>query len=132
MVAGLDDPAEIFATSFRMSGRLQRQVPELVRVILNAGASILLTDRGLRPRALGDLKRGIASGRFTMQDPEAALMAVGGALLGLLQMLDANPALDDAQVSDSFTAHVLLLLGLDAEEAARIVALELPEVPQIL
>jgi len=132
IVGGIEDPAEIFATSFRMSGRLQRQVPELVRVILNAGASILLTDRGLRPRAMADLKRGIASGQFTMQDPEAALMAVGGALLGLLQMLDANPSLDDAQVSDGFTEHVLLLLGLDADEAARIVALELPELPQIL
>ncbi len=132
IVAGLEDPAEIFATSFRMSGRLQRQLPELVRVILNAGASILLTDRGLRPRAMADLRRGIETGRFTMPDPESALMAVGGALLGLLQMLDANPSLDDAQISDTFTKHVLLLLGLDAGEASRIAALPLPEVPQVL
>ena len=41
MVAGLDDPAEIFAMSFRMTGRLQRLYPELVRGLLNSGISVL-------------------------------------------------------------------------------------------
>lgn len=132
IVAGIEDPAEIFATSYRMSGRIQRQVPELVKVILNAGASVLLTDRGLRPRALADLERGIESGRFTFTDPEAALMAVGGALLGLLQFLDSDASLDDASVSDSFTKHVLLLLGVDPVEAARLSSLELPPMPAFI
>lgn len=130
VVAGIDDPAEIFATSFRMTGRLQRQAPELVRVILHTGMAILVTDRGLRPRALADLERGIAMGRFTVPDPELALMAVGGALLGLLQMLEAGPSLDDGKVSDTFTERVLLMLGLDPAEAAELVALELPRTPQ--
>src|SRR5689334_24205499 len=36
-VAALDDPAEVFAASFRMAGRLQRQAPELARALLNSG-----------------------------------------------------------------------------------------------
>lgn len=126
VVADVDDPAEIFATSFRMMGRLQRQVPELVRVILNSGMSVLLTDRGIRPRAIADLERGIASGRFTFPDSEMALMAVGGVLLGLAQLLDSNPKLDDAMVSDEFAERVLVMLGLDHDEAANIAALPLP------
>ncbi|WP_440713624.1 TetR/AcrR family transcriptional regulator [Gordonia sp. FQ] len=128
-VEGIDDPAEVFATSFRMLGRMQRRLPELVRVVLNQGMSVLLTDRGLRPRALADLERGIALRRFTVPDAEMALMMAGGLLLGLVQLLDANPALDDAQTSDDYTLHVLLLLGLDGEEAKRLVSRPLPEIP---
>lgn len=132
IVAGLDDPAEIFATSYRMTGRLQRQTPELVRVILNTGASILTTDRGLRPRALADLGRGITEGRFSFPDAETALMAVGGALLGLLQLLESQPDIDAGAVSDVFTERVLVMLGVSPDEAARVVALKLPEMPQVL
>ena len=35
IVAGFDDPAEVFAVSFRMAGRLQRQAPELARALNN-------------------------------------------------------------------------------------------------
>lgn len=126
IVDGIEDPAEVFATSFRMLGRMQRLLPELVRVVLNQGMSVLLTDRGLRPRALVDLQRGIESGRFTVLDAEVALMMVGSALLGLMQLLDADRGADDAQTSDEYTRHVLLMLGLDVAEADRLVNLPLP------
>ena len=131
VVQGIDDPAEVFATSFRMLGRTQRLLPELVRVILNQGMSVLLTDRGLRPRALADLERGISSGRFAVPDAEMALMMVGGSLLGLIQLLAANPELDDAEVSDRYTHHVLLMLGIDADEADRLVNLPLPAIADV-
>ena len=67
-----------------------------------------------------------------MPDEESALMVVGGALLGLMQMLDADPSLDDAQVSETFTITSSCVLDLDVAEAARIVGLELPEVPPII
>lgn len=128
VVRGIDDPAEVFALSFRMVGRMQRHLPELVRVILHQGMSVLLTDRGLRPRALDDLQRGIDVGRFTVPDLEMALMMSGGALLGLIQLLDANPDLDDARVSDDYARHVLLMLGVERSDADRIVTLRLPEI----
>ncbi|MGZ4555182.1 MAG: TetR/AcrR family transcriptional regulator [Mycobacteriaceae bacterium] len=131
MVAGLDDPAEIFAMSFRMTGRLQRVYPELVRGLLNSGISVLVSDRGLRPRALADIALGIEQGRFTMPDPELGLMAAGGALLGLLQLLESHPDLDDGVVSDAFTERVLLMFGLGADEARVICTRTLPELPAI-
>lgn len=114
-----------------MIGRVQRRLPEMVRVMLNQGMSVLLTDRGLRPRALADLQRGIDSGRFSVADAEVALMMVGGALLGLMQLLDADPHLDDARISDDYTRHMLLMLGLDSTEADRLVTLPLPAAPDI-
>ncbi|KXO98351.1 TetR/AcrR family transcriptional regulator [Tsukamurella pseudospumae] len=128
VVDGIEDPAEVFAVSFRMLGRMQRHLPELVRVMLHQGMSVLLTDRGLRPRALADLRRGIEAGRFTVPDAEMALMMSGGALLGLVQLLDAHPDLDDARASDDYARHVLLMLGIEKDDADRIVALPLPEI----
>ncbi len=130
-VAGLVDPAEILAQSFRMSGRLQRVYPELLRVVLHSGVRVLTTDRGLRPRALADISAGIEQRRFSVPDPEIAVMAAGGALLGLLQLLDVRPELDDGEVSDAFTESVLRMFGLDADEARRIVRAPLPELPRL-
>lgn len=129
LVADIEDPAEVFATTFRMVGRIQRSTPELVRVILHQGVSILLTDRGLRPRAIADLRRGIDTGRFSVPDVEMALMMSGAALLGLIQLLDASPDLDDAVTADAYARHVLLMLGIEPLEAERLVTLPLPEVP---
>lgn len=131
IVAGLEDPAEIFGMSFRMTGRLQRAYPELVRVLLNTGMSVLVNDRGLRPSAIADIASGIEQGRFTMPDPEVAVMAAGGALLGLMQLLESQPDLDDGAVSDAFAERVLLMFGIEASEAHAIVSKPLPPLPFI-
>lgn len=131
LVEGIEDPAEIFAASFRLTGRLQRRIPEQVRVLLRSGMSVLVHDEGLAPRARRDLADGIAQGRFDLQDVELGLMAVGGALLGLLQMLDADPDLDDAEVSDRFTERVLRALGISADEAQALCTRPLPELPDL-
>jgi hypothetical protein len=81
----------VFAVSFRMTGRLQRQIPEMVRVVLNTGMSIMLRDEGLAPRARRDILAAQEGGRFEPMDPDMAVMAAGGALLGLLQLLDSTP-----------------------------------------
>ncbi|MCS3878917.1 AcrR family transcriptional regulator [Gordonia amarae] len=129
VVDGIDDPAEVFATSFRILGRAQRHVPELVQVVLSQGMSVLNTDRGVRPRAVADLDEGIRQGRFTVPSSEMGLMMSGSALLGLMQLLAAHPDLDDGRASDDYTRHVLLMLGIDRDEADRLVGLPLPEVP---
>ncbi len=58
-----DDPADVFAVSFRMTGRLQRQVPEMVRVLLHSGMSVLPLDEGLAPRARRDIIAAQDAGR---------------------------------------------------------------------
>lgn len=131
LVADLEDPAEVFAASFRLTGRLQRRMPEQVRVLLHTGISVLERDQGLAPLARRDLRNGVEAGRFDLEDVELGLMTVGGALLGLMQMLDSHPDLDDADVSDRFTVRVLRALGMSADEAAEICARPLPHLPRI-
>ncbi len=94
LVAGYDDPAEVFAVSFRMTGRLQRQVPAMVKVLLNEGVGILLRDRGLAPRAVHDIRRARRGRSLRHRERQLGLMAAGGALLGLLQLLDSDPDAD--------------------------------------
>lgn len=130
LVADIEDPAEVFTASFRLTGRLQRRIPEAVRVLLNSGTRILVRDEGLAPRAVHDLKAAHAAGRMDVPDPELALMAVGGALLGLLQLLEAHPELDDASTSDEFARRVLGMLGVTPAQARKLCARPLPALPE--
>lgn len=131
IVAGYDDPAEVFAVSFRMVGRLQRQAPELARALLNSGVSVLTRDQGLAPRARCDIIAARDAGRFDVGDADVALMAVGGAMLGLLQWLEEHPGADAAALSDEMAERVLRLLGLTEREAQKLCARPLPSQPQL-
>ncbi len=117
--ADLDDPAEIFAASFRMTGRMFRARPQESKVLLANGMTLLQSDRGLAPRALRDINAGVASGRFRVEDPELALAVAGGALLGLGNLLAAQPDRDDAHAADVVTADVLRLFGMSRPTRAR-------------
>jgi AcrR family transcriptional regulator len=130
-VAELEDPAEIFARSFRMAGRLRLHVPQAIKVILNSGiVSILRDDRALKPRAAADIAAGIDQGRFTLRDPELAVTLTSGALMGLLAMLDADPSLDDAKLTDIATERVLVMLGISEDEAHDLAHSSFPDIPQ--
>jgi len=131
VVSGYEDPAEVFAVSFRMTGRLQRIMPEMVRVLLNEGASILIRDKGLAPRAIRDIEAGMAAGRFDLEDSRLALMAAGGALLGLLQLLESDPDADAGLLTDQMTARVLRAFGMTKSQAERLCAQTLPDLPQL-
>src|SRR6476469_283412 len=50
VTADIEDPAEVFASSFRLTGRLYRREPELSRVLLNNLPRLLHADDGLAPR----------------------------------------------------------------------------------
>ncbi|WP_459548577.1 TetR/AcrR family transcriptional regulator [Nocardia sp. X0981] len=131
IVALYEDPAEVFAVSFRMTGRLQRQIPEMVRVVLNSGMSIMLRDEGLAPRARRDILAAQESGRFEPMNPDMAVMAAGGALLGLLQLLDAHPEADADALSDEMTYRALRMFGMNKRTAQRLISQPLPELPQV-
>ncbi|NKY43295.1 helix-turn-helix transcriptional regulator [Nocardia cerradoensis] len=131
IVEQYEDPAEVFAVSFRMTGRLQRQVPEMVRVLLNSGMSVLLRDEGLAPRARRDIIAAQEQGRFEPMDPDMAIMAAGGALLGLLQLLDARPDADADALTDEMTFHMLRMFGMNKRTAQKLSSSELPPLPQL-
>lgn len=127
VTADVDDPAEVFARAFRLTGRLHRRAPALSKVLLNHGTAVVLADRGLGPRALRDIRAAKAAGRFTIGDPEVALMAAAGAILCLGQLLHAQPNRDDARAADELTEDLLRMFGIPADEAHEICARPLPE-----
>ena len=127
LTESIDDPAETFATSFRLTGRLFRRRPQESEVLLANGPALLSADRGLAPRALRDIKVGVDAGRFKVDDPELALAMAGGALLGLGKLLRDNLDRDDARAADTVTESVLQLLGLSAEEAHAVCQRPLPD-----
>jgi AcrR family transcriptional regulator len=127
LTESIDDPAETFATSFRMTGRLFRRRPRESGILLTNGMALLSSERGLAPRALRDIKAAADAGRFHIDDPELALAMAGGALLGLGKLLRDDPHRDDARASDAVTENLLRLLGVSADEAEAVCRRPLPD-----
>jgi AcrR family transcriptional regulator len=126
--ADLHDPAEVFATSLRISGRLGWTHPDLARFITGAGLDLLNIPRGLAPRALRDIKLGRAAGRFTMPHPDIALSTVAGGLLGLLSMRQRHPEQIAETAVDQLAEAILRMLGVPARDAKRIAARRIPDI----
>lgn len=124
----LDDPAHVFAQSFRLTGRLHRRLPELSKVLLRNGFELTKSGKGLAPRARRDIDAAIAAGRFTVADSEMALVVVAGAVLALGQLLHAEPERDDARATDQIAEDLLRMLGVPPEEARDISRRPLPDV----
>jgi AcrR family transcriptional regulator len=127
-----EDPAETFARSFRLIGRLYRRRPDMGQVLLNSGLALISSDRGLAPRALRDIEAGTRAGRFSVDDPVLALSVAGGALMGLGQLLHDQPERDDAEAADRVTTDVLIMFGVPADEAAEICRRPLPDLDELL
>ncbi|MDX1886290.1 TetR/AcrR family transcriptional regulator [Mycolicibacterium sp. 120270] len=127
LTSSLEDPAETFACSFRLTGRLFRRRPTESQIMLANGIALLSSDLGLAPRALRDIEAGVRAGRFTVEDPELALSVAGGALLGLGNLLRNQPDRDDGAAADAVTEDVLRLFGLPADEAREICRRPLPD-----
>lgn len=126
-----EDPAETFARSFRLVGQLFRQRPEMSRVLLNTGLTLISADRGLAPRALRDIDAATRAGRFSVDDPTLALAVAGGALMGLGQLLHDQPERDDVETAGRVTRDVLIMFGLPADEAAEICRRPLPDLDEL-
>lgn len=132
VVADIKDPAEVFAMSFRLTGRLQRVVPEFAKVVLQAGTSVLDQEEGgLVASVRRHVEAGRAAGKFDVPNPDLAVMAVGGVMLSLLQLLDKNPDADAGDLSDQMTFHVLRMLGMTKTAARELCAKPLPALPPI-
>jgi AcrR family transcriptional regulator len=128
---GLDDPAEVFAQSFRLTGRLHRRQPELSKVLLRSGLTLAGSDRGLAPRARRDLESAARAGRFSIRDPDLALAIVVGAALCLAHLLHDHPDRDDAESADLITEDLLRMFGLPADQAHKISRQPLPDLDDL-
>jgi len=132
VTADIDDPAVVFAHSFRLTGRLHRLEPALSKVVLNSGLSLLGADMGLAPRARRDIARAVKAGRFTVQDLDLTMAVIVGAALSLGQLLHDQPERDDATATDQITEDLLRMLGLTAAQARKICSLPLPELDAVV
>ncbi|AQT78260.1 TetR family transcriptional regulator [Mycolicibacterium litorale] len=127
LTAHIDDPAAVFASSFRLTGRFFRERPQESRILLANWGALLSSDRGLAPRAMRDIKAAVAAGRFQVEDPELTLSVAAGALLGLGYLLHSHPERDAATTADAVTEDVLRLFGMSAEDAHEVCVLPLPD-----
>jgi AcrR family transcriptional regulator len=127
VTAAIEDPAEVFAASFRLTGRLHRREPELSRVLLNNALRLLSSSEGLAPRARRDIEAGVRAGRFEVADLDVAVTMAAGALIALGQLLHDQPERDVDLTTDRVAEDLLTMLGLTRRQAQRICALPLPD-----
>ncbi|WP_328394203.1 TetR/AcrR family transcriptional regulator [Streptomyces sp. NBC_00390] len=129
VVGDLKDPAEIFAASVRLTGRLQRTHTQIARILVRTGMPYLTSDSGLAPQAMRDLQAAADNGRLDIDDPHTAVAMVGGALLGVLHLLETRPDLDAEHVSDQLATRLLRMFGMTRAEAQEVASRPLPSLP---
>src|SRR5512132_4004043 len=131
LTADIEDPAEVFACSFRLTGRLNRREPELSRVLLANALRLLSSDRGLAPRARRDIGAAVAAGRFDVTDLDVAVTMAAGALIALGQLLHDQPDRDVDETSDRITEDLLRMFGVPRRQAHRICTMPLPQSDEV-
>ncbi|MFJ1973811.1 TetR/AcrR family transcriptional regulator [Streptomyces sp. NPDC087903] len=124
----VDDPAELVAAGFRLTARMADSHPELVRILRHRGLRHIHSERGVAQRALRDLERGIATGRFADADPLSALSAMGGLLMSLVELRFARPDLDGEEAASNMAEMTLRMLGVPSDEAREVARRRLPTV----
>ncbi|MFD5634041.1 TetR/AcrR family transcriptional regulator [Streptomyces sp. NPDC127077] len=127
-VGDLKDPAEIFAASVRLTGRLQRTHPQIARILVRTGMPYLTSDSGLAPLAMRDLQAAADNGRLDIDDARTAVAMAGGALLGVLHLLETRPDLDAERVTDQLAVRLLCMFGMTRAEAQEIATRPLPAI----
>jgi AcrR family transcriptional regulator len=127
----VEDPAEKFASRFRLTGRLVRVRPQESRVVLAVGVALITSERGLGLRGKRDIGAAAEAGRFQVADVELATVLAGGALLGLAKLLHDQPERDDAETTDQVAESLLRLFGMSAEDAHQICQVPLPDLSPI-
>ena len=128
MTIDMEDPAETFAASFRLTGRFFRRRPQESLILLANWSALMSSDHGLAPRALRDIRAAVAADRFTVDDPELALAVASGVLLGMGTLLQRDPNRDDGLTADAVTEDLLRMFGMSARDARRVCSRPLPDV----
>ena len=127
LTADLDDPAEVFAASVRLTVRLHKTHPQIAQIMANTGPAYLNSPSGLAPRALRDIGNASAAGRFDISDPVVALACAGGAILAVLHVLDGKRGSQVDRASDEVAANLLRMFGVPTDQAREIASRPLPK-----
>lgn len=127
LTADIEDPAEVFASSFRLTGRLHRREPELSRVLLNNVLRLLAADDGLAPRVRRDIVAAVAAGQFDVEDVDVAVAMSAAALLALGQLFHDDHDRDVEETTDRVAEDLLRMFGVPRPRARKIARLPLPD-----
>jgi AcrR family transcriptional regulator len=124
----LEDAAEIYAVGVRMTTRLASTQPAVAQVLVQVGFSYAWSEKGLAARALRDIRRGIADGRFSIDDPRLGLVSTAGCVLAFITLsLERPDELSDAD-ADALAEMLLRMLGMAPQDAAGVAHRPLPVV----
>jgi AcrR family transcriptional regulator len=123
----VEDPAEAYARSTRLTLRLCRSHPQMCAVLVRHGMHYMEAEDGVAPRLLRDLQAGMATGRFHQAEPRLVRAAVSGAVLATLQMALTHPELVDDAACDQLVEQLQLMLGVPFDEARRLAHAPLPD-----
>ncbi|MCG5073156.1 TetR/AcrR family transcriptional regulator [Paraburkholderia tagetis] len=139
LTSELTDPAEVVAVSVRHTLLRAQREPVWGRFLIREGLSARALNRGLGPRLLRDIQKGIACKRFSADDPFMSVLTVGGAVLAAaaveLHVSSPGTPPGDASVLAGFTedrfaeraaASLLQTLGLARNEAVDVANRPLP------
>lgn len=123
----IEDPAEIVAASVRHAVTRAAADPAwgwfLVRTALARGGGLR---GGLGSRMARDIRIGVKARRFTLEDPQAAALGAGGAVLAIIASRLQGELGGDAPVRAA--TLVLKILGIPAKEASRLARRPLPAI----
>jgi len=122
------DPAEVIAIAHRSLILWAGTDPELAWLLVRLDSSHNSMIAALGSHAARDLKRGIAAGRFSVPDPNVALIAAGGALLAMIRAVLEGRA--GSRAGEHHAAAVLRMFGVPPEDAAGVASRQLPALPR--
>ncbi len=114
------DPARVVAASLLATLRACVEDPTLGGFVLKTDGVARVAEGALGRRGRRDFERGRASGRFQIDDLEAAVTAAGGATHALLARRLTGEL--DETADTTLVALVLRMLGLGVEESQAIAA----------
>ncbi len=129
LVETMDDPAEALATGIRHGLRGFTRDPLCEWLILRSGLPTERLFEGVGESGMRDAARGVETGRFHVESDEVAKRIFAGAFVAALSAR-GEEKLDDHDL-DIAAEHLLRLLGLARDEAARMAHQRLPPLPDL-
>jgi AcrR family transcriptional regulator len=128
LIERVPDPAEAVSIALRHTFRGIPQDPLCAWFVLRSGLPYERLLEGIGESGSRDVARGIAAGRFAVDNPEAGSTLLVGSLIAVISAtVDGKLREEDL---DDAVEYTLRLLGLAAVEARDIAHLPLPSLPE--
>jgi AcrR family transcriptional regulator len=118
------DPAEVLAASLRYGVERSIIEPDLGWFLVHSGLSAHQVRFGLGVRLARDIRLGVESGRFQVDDLEATMFAVGGTVLSIMAARLEGEL--ESEAPERAATLALNLLGIPNPEAREIAHRPLP------